>query len=594
MKGSATMTDINKEYEKEYYDEYRNNYYNPDDDDAEPGINLNWKRIQKGFHSVAAGNQETAETLSGMQTNLAKLNTDVETLNTDVEEIKTSVDDLNTAVETAEQAAEAAAASEAAAEAAQAAIEEIAESIPEDYTALSDEVTELQEQMVDLAITVDYDEPYNTVYTDPYTPGYIAPNGNYSSGDWIDHSDKIPVKPGYILTGITTDHTNNINLRFVCAYHDDTVVPSAGSGSDESTYTVPDGINYVVVSQRPAPSGTTRSVEIKGFDAEKATNIKQNPMGYMRATGSLADGGELHLSENNVKNDVCVVFSANVTALNKLYIGQRKESSWKTCYIEIDNANVIIHTDQGDATAAHGLTIGSDIQVLIETHHDAATSLIRVCSDGNVYNDTTPHRWLCDEGYAAAVSDGSTLTDCSLSWTSRKINAPIWIFGDSYVSLYDARWIYYLLQDGFDNVMINGYAGEQSAAAMTALVNLIATHRPQYIFWILGMNNADSSTAVNASWKENYDLLINICKKWNVTPVLGTIPSIPTATNEFKNTIIRESGYRYVDFAKAVDPDGDGEWIEGALSLDGVHPSAAGAKILYMRALADFPELTNK
>lgn len=149
MKGLATMTDINKEYEKEYYDEYRNNYYNPDDDNGEPGINLNWKRIQKGFHSVAAGDQETAETLSGMQANLETLNTDVETLKTDVDEIKESVDDLNTAVETAEQAAAAASASEAAAEAAQAAIEEIKESIPEDYTALSDKVTALKNDLVD-------------------------------------------------------------------------------------------------------------------------------------------------------------------------------------------------------------------------------------------------------------------------------------------------------------------------------------------------------------------------------------------------------------------------------------------------------------
>ena len=147
MKGSATMTDINKEYEKEYYDEYRNNYYNPDDDNGEPGINLNWKRIQKGFHSVAANDQETAETLSGMQANLETLNTDVETLKTDVEEIKTDVDDLNTAVETAEQAAAAASASEAAAEAAQAAIEEIAESIPADYTTLSNKVTVLKSQL---------------------------------------------------------------------------------------------------------------------------------------------------------------------------------------------------------------------------------------------------------------------------------------------------------------------------------------------------------------------------------------------------------------------------------------------------------------
>lgn len=80
MKGSATMTDINKEYEKEYYDEYRNNYYNPDDDDGEPGINLNWKRIQKGFHSVAGNDTETAETLSGMQADYTELSDDVSEL----------------------------------------------------------------------------------------------------------------------------------------------------------------------------------------------------------------------------------------------------------------------------------------------------------------------------------------------------------------------------------------------------------------------------------------------------------------------------------------------------------------------------------
>ena len=168
------MTDINKEYEKEYYDEYRNNYYNPDDDDAEPGINLNWKRIQKGFHSVAAGDQETDETLYEMQANLETLNTDVETLKTDVEEIKTSVDDLNTAVETAEQAAEAAAASEAAAEAAQAAIEERAESRPEDYTELSDDVSELKD-----IIPIAADKTYLTIEIGTIISGYPSSHANY-------------------------------------------------------------------------------------------------------------------------------------------------------------------------------------------------------------------------------------------------------------------------------------------------------------------------------------------------------------------------------------------------------------------------------
>lgn len=459
---------------------------------------------------------------------------------------------------------------------------------------LPEETEELQTKVNDMAITEEYDEPYFSVYTEPYASGYMAPNGTVSTSSTLFYSNKIPVKPGYALTGISTDHTQDINLRMVCAFHDDTVIPSAGNESDLPTYTVPEGVNFVVVTQRNAPQGKIRSVEVKGFDASVATNIKTNPMGYMRVTGNMSDGDELHVSENNVKNNVCAVFSANVTTFSKLIIGQRNGQSWNTSYIEIDNTNVVLHTDQGNATAAHGLTIGSDIQILIETENSAETSIVRICSDGEVYNDTLPHRWICDTGYLAAVSDGSILTDCVLSWTSRNINDPIWIFGDSYVSLYDVRWIYYLLQDGFDRVMINGYAGEQSAAAMTALNNLLEVRKPQYIFWILGMNNGDTSTGVNESWKENYDLLINLCKKYNITPIFGTIPSVPTVNNSFKNQIIRSSGYRYVDFAIAVDPDEDGEWITGLLSGDGIHPSTKGAKVLYQRAIADFPELMSK
>ncbi|MBO6093156.1 MAG: SGNH/GDSL hydrolase family protein, partial [Oscillospiraceae bacterium] len=170
----------------------------------------------------------------------------------------------------------------------------------------------------------------------------------------------------------------------------------------------------------------------------------------------------------------------------------------------------------------------------------------------------------------------------------------IWIFGDSYISLYPERWVYHLLQDGFDDaVLLNGYAGEPSNEAFIALSNLIKLRKPQYILWALGMNDGDSSTAVNSSWKKYYDRVVSLCSKENITPVFGTIPNVPTVNNSFKNEIIRSSGYRYIDFSKAVDPDEDGAWIGNTLSSDGVHPTADGARVLYMRALADFPELTS-
>ena len=63
--------------------------------------------------------------------------------------------------------------------------------------------------------------------------------------------------------------------------------------------------------------------------------------------------------------------------------------------------------------------------------------------------------------------------------------------------------------------------------------------------------------------------------------------------NRFKNAIVRNSGYRYVEADKSLRIDDDGNWIEGTLD-DNVHPTIKGAKLLYHRFLADIPELTSK
>lgn len=461
---------------------------------------------------------------------------------------------------------------------------------------LDEYITPTEDAVDSISVTEQYLEPYFSVYLNPYYDGYVDVDGVFHSYTALSHTDKIPVKPGYVLTGVTTDHTDTVLLRFVTAFSGDIVVPSKGSGADCGTYTVPEGIDGVVVSQRNVNVGKVRSIEIRGFDNINATNLKNNPLGYMRDSGDMSDGDILAVSENNVKNNVVVTFNANITSFDTIYVGQRTAngSSMGSCYLEINATNLIIHTAQGNTTIAHGLTIANDIQVLIETATDVTTSHIRIGSSGYYFDETNPHRWLCDEGYACAVSVNSTLTDCVLSWTSRNLNKPIWLFGDSYISLYDARWINWLIKDGFDkSCLINGYAGEQSTAGMTALKNLLTCCIPKYVVWILGMNNADSDSAVNTSWKANYDLMINLCKKHNIIPILATIPNTPTVNHRFKNDIVRNSGYRYIDFDKAVEPSGDGTWISGALSSDNVHPTATGAKILYMKALADLPELTS-
>lgn len=53
--------------EKEYYDEYRNGYYNPDDDNKEPGLNENWKAVQEGFSKVQGKDDEQDDRLDDLE-----------------------------------------------------------------------------------------------------------------------------------------------------------------------------------------------------------------------------------------------------------------------------------------------------------------------------------------------------------------------------------------------------------------------------------------------------------------------------------------------------------------------------------------------
>jgi hypothetical protein len=187
------------------------------------------------------------------------------------------------------------------------------------------------------------------------------------------------------------------------------------------------------------------------------------------------------------------------------------------------------------------------------------------------------------------------LTDCVFSWTSRNINKPIWLFGDSYMSLYDDRWTYYLVADGFeDSCVINAYAGERSDAALVSLKNLISIATPTYIVWVLGMNNPDT-TEVNLEWEWCLGEVLSICEEHGVTPILATIPNTPTMNNVHKNAIVTNSGHRYIDFAAAVGASAaNASWFSGMLDSSQSHPTVTGAKALYMRALADFPEITTR
>ena len=459
-----------------------------------------------------------------------------------------------------------------------------------DNSSVEDTVDDLKSAFEDVLSVKTYTDTEEIPVTLQFTDGFCEPsNGQIYNYSNFQYSQKIAVQEGDFISSYDPNETPY--YRTVTAYYNNVLQPSKGASQGNTSYTVPSGVDEIILtgykSQNYSQTTITRQ------STKTSSNLKQWPLGYMSVRGDMGSGDTLTLPMENVSHDNITVFTGRVTTFSSLKIGKNISG---TPNIVIDGTNVVITNDLNESvTVAHGLTIASDIQVVIETQENMNLKRLVVssCGEDFVYNSTFRYNYGSGATYATSV--GSVLTDCVLSWTCRNINKPIWLFGDSYLSFYPQRWTYYLVQDGYmDSCMINAYAGEGAKDAYAALVNLLSVTVPKIVVWCIGMNNGDSSSAVNSTWKEKYDGVIELSKKYGFELVLYTTPTTPTVNNKFKNAIVRASNYRYVDADGAVKADDNGNWISGTLYSDDTHPTIAGAKIIYHQFLADLPELTAK
>ena len=190
-----------------------------------------------------------------------------------------------------------------------------------------------------------------------------------------------------------------------------------------------------------------------------------------------------------------------------------------------------------------------------------------------------------------ARTNNKIIDNVKLNWMTDGYAEKIWLFGDSYFTY----WPPYLRENGYTNNMLFGYPGMKSAVALRDFKTSLNFGIPQYVVWCMGMNDKDGQTEINASYKACVDEFLAICEEKGITPILVTIPQTPTVNNQFKNAFIRSSGYRYADFERVVVKNAEtGEWYEGMLKDDNVHPTSSGARALYMQLLVDFPEIMAK
>ena len=450
----------------------------------------------------------------------------------------------------------------------------------------------------------------NLLNPEAVTKGYyIDPdNGSMIQSAQYDTSEMIVVTPNDEMVATT--------VRFI-AFFDGVgnLMPNhriAEPGNPTNyKFTVPSGahgirVSYLSSTERmqiekgdvatpyePYGNYTLDGVSIKPSDIIKYGTQVTNTS----TEGDLTDGQRLVAGKaNSLKKNKTYSFSANITSFYGLRMGQG-ETDYGGSYIEITADELKFFDYRGlvtpRAVLTHGLTIANFIDVLITVDKDA-NAVVRIVTDDGYY-ESAPQKWEGYNGVPFAKSMGSVLTEGELVFDTSDFGKPVYFFGDSYAGLTAKdRWVNYIREWGFDNWLINGYPGQASLSAKGMLDFALSKGNPEILIWGLGMNDGDSSTAVNENWSNTYNQIKAICESRDIELVLCTIPNVPSINNSFKNEIIRNSGYRYIDFAKAVGAEDVGSsWYTGMLSSDEVHPDVLGAQKLALQAIKDVPELAS-
>lgn len=425
--------------------------------------------------------------------------------------------------------------------------------------------------------------------------GYYGANNAFHDNASYEHTQIIPVETGDIITPVSTNPS--ARFRFVTAYRNGTAITSSGSNTATAQYTVPENINGVRFSFELDQIITAVTIKRRTGTETVYYPLTQD-LGYVNWKGDIASGQSVELLRSNVRFNTVWCFTGHVSSIGKITLAVKAKSGTVKELCSVDATNLYYRLNNGNtASVAHGLTISGDIQIRIDSPFKVnELGGITICSDGVEYTLAVTSYGTEMNGSPYLLSTGAEMTDCAFSWIPKDIDKPIWVFGDSWVSMYDTRWPYYMVRDGYTNSwMLNGFAGEDTDEGYDSLLNLLTIRKPDYIVWLLGMNNGDSSTAVNSVWKAIYDKLVQLCEDYSINLILYTVPNTPTINNNFKNAIVRASGYRYIDGAAAVGDDGSGNWFAGfeQSSSDHNHTSGRGARALYYRILADFPEIVS-
>lgn len=474
------------------------------------------------------------------------------------------------------------------------------------------DINGLKSDLTDITDTETKTETHNIEQSVIKTSNYYYWKGQPSSNTeyFYVHIDNL--QEGDIITAIAGNRYQP--MRFIDAYNGTSRVSSASNSSEVRSYTVPVGVDNVYIScyiryvdemqfyiQRTV---TIRTITLKGFNAlsERVTSLENvvidSEKNIITASASTLSANDALICAERIDNkkNCSYIVWANFDIFDTLTVAHGY-TSFGDSYIVVDNSDIVAYYYNGSQPVemgryAHGLIISDFVQVNIKVGNtNNLRAVVSVMTSTGMFTQSNVPFGGCNGDIFMSAT--MLMTNVKMQYILDDMKTDVYLFGDSYTSLGDPnRYPYQLMEQGYNDFLISGYSGASSSGEIVSFRNILAVHTPKYLIWALGMNDADNESTYNVSWKTCLDEVIATCKEKGIELILATIPNTPSISNYYKNDFVRNSGYRYIDFAKAVGADEIGStWYENMLSSDKVHPALLGAKALASRFLIDVPEV---
>lgn len=378
---------------------------------------------------------------------------------------------------------------------------------------------------------------------------------------------------------------------------------AGGGGGGEGTVT---GIEASVSGGTATieATGSTTSVKLVGTDGvlvQGNTNgevefgvpaVSKHAV-FSNSAATLAANTELVAVENcdNMKNDY-ITFFANFETFDTLTISHY--TSLGGTYLVITETDFVVYNelDEQIQITPHGLTLSDFVYVRIQTNNtnEKRTDVTIATKAGDKVITNT--RFHSNRGPIKAFGT-MAMSNVNLNYVVSDARCPVWVFGDSYIDfkVHVHSWAYHFVENKHTDVLFCGQSGVGSSTEILSFNALTSKAIPRYVVWAMGMNNPDSESAINPTWKNDADYLIEKCAELGITLIFCTIPNTPVRNNTYKNAYIKVSGLRYIDFAHAVNADAAGAtWYDGMLYTDDIHPTELGAITLMNQFIQDCPE----